>query len=453
MIEFKFPDVGEGIAEGEIVKWRVSVGDRVKQDQVIAEVETDKAVVELPSPQAGTILEIRHKEGDTVKVGEVLVVIGEPGEKAAKAGAAQIVEKVQGQGKVSRTTATAPQSTAVKKVSASAFVKEVKSDSDRGSVVGELQTEGATLPPAVDEPLEKIGEHPHAVPSVRRLARELNVDLGKLKGTGIGGRITEQDVRDAKGKSGQAASGLKVVKKYDMFGYLEHVPLKGIRKATAERMELSRDSTVPVTHMDEADVTELAGIREKEKGKYEKKGLHLTYMPFVVKAVIAALKKHPYLNSTMDPENGEIVLKKYYNIGIAVDIEGGLLVPVLKIADSKNIAQIAKELQELAGKAKERKLDLADMQGGTFTITNVGVLGGVFATPVINYPECAILATGKVIEKPVVVGGKIVVRRTMPLSLTFDHKVVDGAEAARFMNDVIAGLQDPEGLLIGDSGK
>ncbi|MBS3145463.1 2-oxo acid dehydrogenase subunit E2 [Candidatus Woesearchaeota archaeon] len=408
--EFKFPDVGEGITEGEIVKWIVKEGDMVELDQIIAKVETDKAVVDVPSPKAGTILKINFKEGETIKVGEVLVVIGEKGEKVSKA-----KEKVKGKKK------------------------------DAGSVVGFLEEAPEEMPKAAKKEITGI----LATPNVRKLAKDLNVDLNKVSGSGPNGRVTKDDVEKAsKGEvKVSKAPGLIVQKKYDMFGHTQRVPLKGIRKTVARNMRNSLDNAAHVAHMDEADVTHLWDVRQKEKEKMKNKGIKLTFLPFLIKAVIAALKEHPYVNASI--ENEEIVLKQYYNIGIAVDIPDGLVVPVIKGADQKTVQQIAKEIEELAKKARERTLDLMDMKGGTFTITNVGSIGGIFSTPIINYPEAAILAPGRIYDK-VAKSDKagIIVKKVMPLSLSFDHRILDGAEAARFVNKIKEMLENPDFLLV-----
>lgn len=420
--EFRFPDVGEGIAEGEIVKWHVKAGDTVNEHDVLAEVETDKAIVQIPSPVAGKVLKLTHKEGETIKVGEVMAVIGEKGEAVA--------EK-----------------------------KEVKQETKQNtsSVVGELPEAEEVIPPAETAAPETEKQHQAlaqekealATPAVRSIAKELGVDLSSVAGTGPDGRITEDDVRKVAGSREELPSAqLKITRKYDMFGYVERVPLKGIRKATAQHMVQSVYTATHVTHMDEADVTDLFFIREKEKAEMRKKNIHLTFLPFLIKAAIQVLKEHPYVNATLDDKAQEIILKKYYNIGVAVDVEGGLLVPVVKEADKKTIAELAKEIQDLAEKARSRTLDLMDMKGGTFTITNIGSIGGIFATPIINYPEVAILATGKIQDKAVVVDGKVAVRKVLPMSLAFDHRVIDGAEAARFVTKLIELLQDPERLMI-----
>lgn len=452
-VEFRFPDVGEGIHEGELRKWLVKVGDAVRVDQPIAEVETDKAVVELPSPAAGTVLALKHKEGDTIKVGEVLLVIGQSGEVVADVPAPQLPSLLP---------AKAPQKAAPAQTAFAA-----PGTQSTTSVVGVLQeATGPALPAPAAKPSAGPMQAHHflATPATRRIARDLHIDLATIAGTGAEGRVTEEDVRKAAAGSGAkptavlqwkeeahaaAAAGVPVVqKKYDLFGYIDHVPLKGVRKATAQHMVESFYTAVHVTHMDEADVTELVALREETKAAMEAQGVKLTYLPFIVKAVVAMLKKHPFLNASMDVAHEEIVLKKYYSIGIAVDAGDGLLVPVVKNAQNKAIPAIAKEVQELAAKAREKRLDLMDMKGGTFTVTNVGIIGGTHATPVINYPEAAILALGKIQDKAVVRDGKVVVRKILPLSLTFDHRILDGAEAARAMNDLIALLQEPARLLV-----
>ena len=393
--DFKFPDVGEGITEGEIVEWEVKEGQKVGEHQTIAKIETDKAIVEIPSPKAGTILKIYHKEGDTVKVGETLVTIGESGEGA----------------EIPEPRATVPTT----------------------SVVGVLEE----APVTVTEPSVL------ATPATRRLAKDFGTDISQITGTGLDGRITEEDVRKYAEQKGQVSGIIRKAKKYDLYGYYETVPMKGIRKSTAKRMIESVKAAPHVTQMDEADVTELVKMRERLRDVAQKKSIHLTYLPFVVRAVVAALKQYPYLNSSVGQEIEEITLKKYYNIGLAVDTEDGLIVPVIKGADQKSLLSLAQEIQTLAEKARSREIDLADLKGGTFTITNIGFIGGTHATPIINYPETAILAMGRINDRPVVRDEQVVIRKVMPLSLSFDHRVIDGVMAARFTNTIIRYLEDP----------
>ena len=420
--EFKFPDIGEGLTEGEIVRWLVKEGDEVKEGQPLVEVETDKALAEIPSPRTGTILKILAKEKEIVKVGQVIVVIGEKGEALAAP--------------PPRPSAPAPKPKSV-------------------GVVGELE-EAPDEAPAVAAKVEPakpalVSEHALAAPSVRALARELGVDINKVQGTGPEGRVLEKDVRqfaEGKAKPAEEAREVKKVRKYDLYGYVERVPLRGVRRSIAKAMVKSKYTAPHVSAMDDADVTELWKIREKEKKVAEGKGIKLTILPFIIKAVIAGLTEHPYLNATLDEENEEILLKKYFNIGLATDTPEGLMVPVVKNAKEKSIFELAQESAQLAEKARNRTIDLADLKGGTFTITNYGAVRGIYGTPIINYPEVAILGVGRIQEMPVARNGKVIVRKILPLSLSFDHRVVDGAEAARFLSTVISRLEDPDLILL-----
>jgi pyruvate dehydrogenase E2 component (dihydrolipoamide acetyltransferase) len=413
--EFKFPDIGEGLTEGEIVRWLVKEGDEIKEGEPLVEVETDKALAEIPSPRTGVILKILAKEKEIVKVGQVIVVIGEKGEALA---------------------VPSPKPKSV-------------------GVVGELE-EAPEEAPGVAVQVEPIktalvSEHVLATPAVRALAKELGVDINKVQGTGLEGRVLEKDVRQfAEGKEKPVEEARKPtkVKKYDFYGYIERIPLRGVRRSIAKAMVKSKFTAPHVTAMDEADVTALWKIREKEKKAAEKKGIKLTILPFIIKAVIAGLIEHPSLNATLDDENEEIILKKYFNIGLATDTPEGLMVPVVKNAKEKSIFELAQEMAQLAEKARNRTIDLADLKGGTFTITNYGTIRGIYGTPIINHPEVAILGIGRIQEMPVVRDGQVVVRKILPLSLSFDHRVVDGAEAARFLNTVIARLEDPDLILL-----
>jgi pyruvate dehydrogenase E2 component (dihydrolipoamide acetyltransferase) len=422
--EFKFPDIGEGLTEGEIVRWLVKEGDEIKEGQSLVEVETDKALAEIPSPRTGIILKILAKEKEVVKVGQVIVVIGEKGETLA---------------------APPPRPSAPP-----ARPKSV-------GVVGELEEapEEAPAPAArvKAEPVKPalVSEHALATPAVRALARELGVDINKVQGTGPEGRVLEKDVRqfaEGETKPAEEPKEIKKVRKYDLYGNVERIPLRGVRRSIAKAMVKSKYTAPHVTAMDEADVTELWKIREKEKKVAEDKGIKLTILPFLIKAVIAGLIEHPYLNATLEEENEEIILKKYFNIGLATDTPEGLMVPVVKNAKQKSIFELAQESAQLAEKARNRTIDLADLKGGTFTITNYGAVRGSYGTPIINYPEVAILGIGRIQDMPVARNGKVVVRKILPLSLSFDHRVVDGAEAARFLSTLISRLEDPDLILL-----
>lgn len=408
--EFRLPDVGEGVAEGEVVKWLVTEGADVKENQPLVEIMTDKVNVEIPSPRAGRIVKLMAKEGGTVKVGEVLLVIGEKGEQS------------------SSPVATAP--TTVAKAAAPVAAK-------------------ATSPapsPALIAVVPKKPQEILATPATRKLARDMAVDLTTVPGTGPGGRITDDDVRRFK-DVGRGAAAIAVTVAGPR-GVEERVPMRGIRRKVAEHMVKSRDSTAQVTHVDEVDMTEVVHLREKAKVSAEKRGINLTYLPFIIKALVLALKKYPYLNASLDDEKQEIVLKKYYNIGIATDTEQGLVVPVLKGAEHKSITQMAEEISKLSEKARAGQLTLDEIQGSTFTVTNVGGIGGVFATPIINYPEVAILGVHKITKRPIVKDNQVIIRDMTYLSVSFDHRVLDGAMAAQFMNAVKQYLEDPKLLLL-----
>ena len=392
--EFKFPDVGEGIAEGEIVRWLVKEGDSVKEDQDLLEVETDKALLTLNSPYTGKVTRLHGKEGDIIKVGDVLTTVDAGGEEGTVTGA----EK-----------------------------------GDSGTVVGTLN----------DNEVVEVIRPVQATPAVRALAKQMGIDLASVKGTGPGGRITKEDVETAATKTGEQTSA-----EADAYGLVEKIPLRGIRRTVAKRMAEASKRVAEVTIWEDADITELEQVRARERKVAEEKGVKLTYLPFLIKAVIPALNAHPYFNASLDEGAEAIVLKKYFNIGIAVDTSDGLIVFVIKDADKKNILDLAKETATLAEKARLRKIDLHELKGSTFTITNYGVVGASYGTPIINYPEVAILGLGKIEDRPVVRSGQIAIRKIMPLSLAFDHRVIDGVEAGRFLGVVIRHLEDPNLMLL-----
>ncbi|UCG81445.1 MAG: 2-oxo acid dehydrogenase subunit E2 [Desulfobacterales bacterium] len=420
--EFKLPDLGEGIHEGEIVEVLVSVGDHVEDGQSIMVIETDKATTEVPAPVTGIVKEIRVKSGDIVNVGDVLMTFTAEGEAEAE---------------------------------------EAK------PLPEETRVEAETAP----EPLvaARVEGPVPAAPSVRRLARELSVDLRVVTPTGPGGRVTAEDVRAIAEKGKMVAEappppaeerpteppaviGAQPLPDFSQWGSVERIPLRSVRRTTAKRMALAWSQIPHVTHSDEADVTDLETMRQKHKADVEAKGGKLTLTVFALKAVVAALKAYPQFNTTLDMEAHEIILKHYYNIGVAVDTERGLLVPVVKHVDCKSINDLAKEVYELAERTRSGLADVQDMSGGTFTITNVGPLGGTGFTPIINYPQVAILGLGRTRLRPVVRGDRenfeIVPRLILPLALGFDHRVVDGADAARFMGVVINTLENPENLVM-----
>jgi pyruvate dehydrogenase E2 component (dihydrolipoamide acetyltransferase) len=429
--QFRLPDIGEGIHEGEIVKWFVKPGDKVQEDDVLCEVQNDKAVVEIPSPVTGTVQEILVEEGSVAVVGDVLVTFDAPG-----------YENLQFKG-------------------------------DHGTE--EKQEEAKEEPKAeqAEETKQTTDVDPNrriiAMPSVRKYAREKGVDIRQVTGSGKNGRILKEDI-DAFLQGGaqvQAAEAAPVTEtvvettstetteaKAQEAPVLEgqypetREKMSGIRKAIAKAMVNSKHTAPHVTLMDEVDVTKLVAHRKKFKEVAAEKGIKLTFLPYVVKALVSALREYPTLNTSIDDETSEIIHKHYYNIGIAADTEKGLLVPVVKDADKKSMFAISKEINELAVKAREGKLTPNEMKGASCTITNIGSAGGQWFTPVINHPEVAILGIGRIQEKPVVKNGEIVAAPVLALSLSFDHRIIDGATAQYALNHIKRLLNDPELLLM-----
>ena len=527
--EFTLPDVGEGLTEAEIVSWLVDPGDTVTEDQPVAEVETDKAVVEVPSPVDGTVEELLAEPGEVVPVGTVIVTFAVDGEAA-----------------------------------------DVDADSTEATGAGDAADAAADTADPGSRPADG---RTFASPTTRRLARELGVEIGAVDGSGPGGRITDADVRAAaegsddegspdadpapggvdpatetdegakaatrridddgsfgrRGDEGDPSSagpsggvdrdrtlaapatrkraeeagvdldsiptdrtreGEAFVTPAEVDAYAEaqkraqaadaealsadsagegsspdadastetadrpasgadeRIPYRGVRRTIGEQMERSKYTAPHATHHDEADVTELVGIRNRLEGRAEERGSSLSYLPFLVEAVVAGLERYPILNSHLDEDTEEIVLRGEYNVGIATATDAGLMVPVLKRAGERSLLEIADEMNDLVERARDRSIAPEEMRGGTFSITNFGAVGGEYATPIVNYPETAILGVGEIKEKPRVVGGDVVPRKVLPLSLSIDHRVIDGAEAARFTNTVVEYLESPELLLL-----
>lgn len=430
--EFKLPDIGEGIHEGEIVKWFVKPGDEIKEDDILLEVQNDKAVVEIPSPVDGKVLEVKVEEGTVSVVGDVLVTID--------AGDANPAEEE------------------------SAPANEEKEDKKAEPKKEEVTTSSSD--PSADTTDEDHDNDARviAMPSVRKYAREKNVSIRKVKGSGKNGRILKEDIdsflngdattdTEAAPASTEEKEAADTVKKSEPTaipaGELEErVPLKGVRKAIAKAMVNSKHTAPHVTHMDEVEVSALVAHRKEYKATAAEQGTKLTYLPYVVKALTSALRKYPTLNASIDDANEEIVYKKYFNIGIAADTEHGLFVPVVKDADRKSIYALADEINELAAKARDGKLSGAEMKGGSATISNVGSARGLWFTPVINHPEVAILGIGRIEEKPVVKNGEIVAAPVLALSISYDHRLIDGVTAQNALNHVKRLLNDPQLLLM-----
>jgi pyruvate dehydrogenase E2 component (dihydrolipoamide acetyltransferase) len=392
--EFRLPDIGEGVAEAEIVKWLVAEGDVVVEDQPLVEVLTDKATVEIPSPRAGTITKLGAAEGATVPVGSVLVRIEMSGEPAAPAPVAAHVP---------------------------AAYDAAADAGARG---------GTATPPAPPVRVE-------AMPAARTLAKESGLDLATVAGSGPNGRITLDDVK----KALEGGGGKAEPKTLASGGHEERIPLRGLRRKIAEHMVHAARTVPQFTFVAEADMSAVVAAREKAKAG----GAKMTYLAWIVRAVAASLAEFPLLNASLDETAGEIVLKKHYDIGIATATEEGLMVPVIRNADRLDLAAVAAEIERLAVGARERKLALDDLTGGTFTITTTGAFGGLLATPIVHHPQVAILGVHAVTPRPVVRDGQVVIREMTNLSLSLDHRVVDGDVGARFLYDVIARLERAEG--------
>jgi pyruvate dehydrogenase E2 component (dihydrolipoamide acetyltransferase) len=427
--EFKLPDLGEGLTEAEIVRVLVHEGDEIKEDQAVLLVETEKAQVELPSPFGGRVAAVHVQAGQRVKVGAVLLSFADGAGAAAKP---------------SPPPASAPRA-------------------------------AGSAPPAASPPATVApgGLPPAATPATRRLARELGVELAQVRPTGPGGRILDEDVRAAAGDrrapaahgapaSAPAASAgpaemarplatptaLPALPRFEQWGRVEREPLRSIRRRSAEHLALAWAVIPHVTQHDQADITELETMRRRHQKRGSEGSADLTLTVFLVKAVAIALRSHPRFNASLDHAAGELVLKRYYNVGVAVDTDQGLVVPVVRGVDGKGIGELAAELAALVARTREGRATLDDLRSGTFTVTNTGALGGTGATPIINYPEVAILGVGRARPTPVVRDGQIVPRLVLPLSLAFDHRVIDGMEAARFSTALVGLLEAPERLFL-----
>ncbi len=454
-MELKLPDIGEGVHEGELVKWLVKVGDSIKVDQPIIEIMTDKATVEIPSPFAGVVQKTHCKEGDIIKVGQVIITYDAAGATTSAPATA----------KAAPTPSAVPNKTSGTVAPVAMSAKPATQVAPAPARTQNTQSTSFTATPG----------NVMATPATRRLARDLGIDLTQITPTGPNGRVTKEDVQKF---SGAVAAGPQMPVQ-SRGGYSSQapvsapqpttmkiqtpsplvpgqretlIPFRGIRRKIAEAMTKSRSTIADFTYVDECDISELVAFRKEAKADAEKMGVKLTYMPFIVKAVIQGLKEFPYMNSELDEANGNIILKNYYNIGMAVDTEQGLIVPVIKDADKKSVLQIAHETQVLSEKARTGKLSVDDLRGGTFSITNAGTIGGMLATPVINFPEVAIFGVHKISKRPIVktINGKdeIVIADMIWLSVAIDHRIVDGAMGARFMNVVMDYLSNPKKLIL-----
>jgi pyruvate dehydrogenase E2 component (dihydrolipoamide acetyltransferase) len=446
-IEVKLPELGEGVTEGELVKWLVKPGDTVKPDQPVAEVMTDKATVEVPTPQAGVVKELKFKVGEVIAVEKVILTMEAAGSATTAAPKAEATAPA-----AMKPAAPAPAANAA---------SAAKAPAGASASPQAMSAQTGYYPPVADSKVL-------ATPSTRRLAREMNVDINQLQGSGLAGRVTRDDVSGAggggleiHGNNGQAAKAPGMTIPRPVYNSApgaqeERVPLRGVRKKIAENMQMAKHIIPHFTLMDEAIVTELVKTREALKDVAEKHGTKITYLPFVMKAMIATCREFPMFNASIDDAASEIVYKHNFNIGFAADTPNGLMVPVIKNADQKTILEISKEIIDLSKRARDGKLKPDEMKGATITVTNIGSVGGTYATPIINHPEVAILGMYKISDKIVLKGDSLstkgenefTVEKAMNFTITADHRLIDGAVAANFLKAFIGRIQSPGRLIL-----
>lgn len=477
--KISLPNLGENIESGDVLSILVSEGETISADQDLIEIETDKATMPVPSPQAGKVLKVLVSEGDTINVGTPIVELDEAGEDPPAQEESQ-VEAPAAQAEV----APPPKEAKPKKPESEQIAEQLREEERELPEAAPRKETTATAPPtsdiapppetdvpAVVEPSQQFdveGDQAadvnvpgdgHAAaaagPAVRRLARQLGVDLRRVQPSGPSGRVTEDDVRayvrsSNERAASEASRGVTPPGTPDSDGYgaVRREKMSRLRQTIARNMTASYTTIPQLTNFDDVDITDLERIRKDSMEDYKASGIKLTSMPFLIKAVASALRHHPVVNSSIDAETNEVVYKEYVNIGIAVDTEKGLIVPVLRDADRKNIPAIARELASMAEAARSGNFAIDDLRGGTFTISNLGAIGGTYSTPIINPPEVAILLAGRSRTLPQWIEGEFKPRMMLPLSLTYDHRVVDGAAAARFLNEVKKFLSNPGRLLL-----
>lgn len=431
IIEFKLPDLGENIESAQIVKFLVKTGDKIENGQVLFELETDKATIEVPSELSGIVKEIKAKDGDTVKIGDVVMLI----------------------------ETTEMQKPVVQKVETDTDEKQRKPETERKreEPVQQISEERKSVPPSVPKRIGMPEKIAPAAPSVRRFAREIGIDINQVHGTGPGGRISVEDVKkfakrinQSLTQSGGAPVGIKhePLPDFTKWGEIEIQPMSNIRKKTAEHLSYAWATIPHVTQFDKADITEIEKLRKKYTKTAEAKGGKLTVTAILLKIIASALKKFPQFNASIDMQKNEIIYKKYFNIGVAVDTDRGLIVPVIRDVDKKSVIDLSVELSEISAKARDKKITIDDMQGGNFTISNLGGIGGTGFTPIVNSPEVAILGVSRGQMEPVFKDGEFVPRLMLPISLSYDHRIIDGADAARFLRWVAQALEQPFLLIL-----
>ena len=481
MVEFKIPELGENVAGGDVMRVMVNPGDTVAKDQPVMELETDKATIEVPSTVAGTVKEVRVKKGDKVKVGAVVLTVDESGN-----GAGAATQKAKADAPTPETAAADAPKPEAGQAAPKQEAPKPPAASERTRPEGEHKV--LAMPPRAAQPLDdargrsepsppQAAKAPPpsdgralvaASPAVRRLAREIGIRIQDVDGTGPGGRVSQDDVKEhakqlLSGLSGGAAAGAprggRALPDFEKWGPVERQPWSNIRRVTAEHLSYAWNAIPHVTQFDKADVTALDALRKQYRDQVAKAGGNLTVTAMLVRILATAVRQFPQFNASIDPERGELIYKQYVNVGVAVDTDRGLLVPVIRNADQKNITQIAIEIQQAAEKARDRKLSLEEMSGGGITISNLGGIGGTYFTPIVNWPEVAILGVSRGGTEPVWVPGhgsggpsgpssnppegRFEPRQMLPLSLSYDHRVIDGADAIRFLRWVVAAIEQP----------
>ena len=464
MSEFTIPNLGDGVAQGDVLKVLVKPGDAITVDQPVLELETDKATIEVPSDVAGTVKDVKVKAGDKVKPGQAVLVLDNGAGAAPKQEAKQEAPKQEAP-KQEAPKQEAPKQEAPKQEAPKQEAPKQEAPPERPKASVTNIASGRPQPPQpMPPPASQVTAAP-AAPSVRRLAREIGVDVTQVPGTGPGGRITQDDVKEfakrvmhSLGGNGQsaAAGGAAVARSvtsqplpdFSKWGEIERKAMTGIRRKTAEHLSHAWQSIPHVTQFDKADITALEQVRKKYRPEVEKAGGNLTVTAIAAKVIASALKVFPQFNASVDPAGESIVYKKYINVGIAVDTENGLLVPVIRNVDQKNLIQLSVEIHQLAEKAKARKLSLDEMSGGSMSISNLGGIGGTAFTPIVNWPEVAILGISRGGFEPVWNGTAFEPRQMLPLSLSYDHRLIDGADAIRFLRWVAEALENPFALTL-----
>jgi pyruvate dehydrogenase E2 component (dihydrolipoamide acetyltransferase) len=449
MQEFKVPELGENVAQGDVTRVLVKVGDTIAREQPVVELETDKATIEVPSSVEGVVKEIKVKAGDKVNVGSVILTVDENGAGGEKAAKPASVEERQPPAPQAPARPGPPEQKQEQKV-----LSMPRREPPQPTAVQQPVAEQPALAKPAAESRPQTGPAAPASPSVRRLAREIGVDVNEVQGTGPGGRITDEDVKEharrilssvgtALTRPAGAPAAAVPLPDFAKWGPVERQPLTNVRRKTAEHLSHAWNTIPHVTQFDKADITPMEELRSKFRKQVELAGGNLTVTAVLVKVLAAAVKQFPQFNASLDAEANAIVYKKYISVGVAVDTEFGLLVPVIRNADQKNITQIAVELHQLSEKARAKKLSLEEMSGGGISISNLGGIGGTYFTPIVNWPEVAILGVSRGILEPVWREGQFTPRQLLPLSLSYDHRVIDGADAMRFLRWVVQAIEQP----------